>query len=201
MLELDMANRFVEQISAYTEYNVNIMNERGIIIASRDPSRIGTHHETAYKMLKEDTDIAEVTGNDSYFGVKNGVNLLVYDGKTPVGVVGVTGMPEKVRDIALIIKMAFENMIRYERKREILYSTRTIQESFFNALFIEESPERSKLEELARSLHFSASRIRIPILLAFSEQYDQNPPGGGYKCHYKQGGFDLAERQLARIDL
>ena len=118
MLNPDLASRFVEQISTYTDYNVNIMNEKGIIIASRDTGRIDSYHETAHKMIKSRQDMIAVTDNESYLGVKNGVNLLVYEGKTPVGVVGVTGVPEKVQEIALIIKMALESMLRYEQHRE-----------------------------------------------------------------------------------
>ena len=39
MIEPELARRFIEQVTQYTEYNINIMNEAGVIIASRDPKR------------------------------------------------------------------------------------------------------------------------------------------------------------------
>ena len=42
MIEPELARRFIEQVTQYTEYNINIMNESGVIIASRDPKRVGT---------------------------------------------------------------------------------------------------------------------------------------------------------------
>ena len=36
MIEAEFARKFIEQITQYTEYNINIMNENGIIIAGRD---------------------------------------------------------------------------------------------------------------------------------------------------------------------
>ena len=45
MIEPEMARRFIEQVTQYTEYNINIMDESGVIIASRDPKRVGTYHE------------------------------------------------------------------------------------------------------------------------------------------------------------
>ncbi|MFR3227950.1 MAG: sugar diacid recognition domain-containing protein, partial [Mediterraneibacter gnavus] len=36
-----LAEKLIEQVTKYTSYNVNIMNEQGVIIASRNPERIG----------------------------------------------------------------------------------------------------------------------------------------------------------------
>ena len=35
MLENSLAEKLIEQVTKYTSYNVNIMNEQGVIIASR----------------------------------------------------------------------------------------------------------------------------------------------------------------------
>lgn len=148
------------------------MNESGVIIASRDTGRIGSYHETAHQMIKSGQDMIAVKDSESYLGVKSGVNLLVYDGKKPVGVVGVTGDPEKVQEIALIIRMALESVLRYEQQREALYGTRTTQERFCACVFVEEDPEPEKLEELAISLDLGSRRIRVPILLSFPEGRD-----------------------------
>lgn len=37
MLEETLARKLIEHVTKYTTYNVNIMNEKGIIIASCDP--------------------------------------------------------------------------------------------------------------------------------------------------------------------
>ena len=47
MLENSLAEKLIEQVTKYTSYNVNIMNEQGVIIASRNPERIGKFHEVA----------------------------------------------------------------------------------------------------------------------------------------------------------
>lgn len=168
MLDPDLVSRVVERISTCTDYNINIMNESGVIIASRDTGRIGSYHEIAHQMIKSGQDMIAVKDSESYLGVKSGVNLLVYDGKKPVGVVGVTGDPEKVQEIALIIRMALESVLRYEQQREALYGTRTTQERFCACVY----PEPEKLEELAVSLDLGSRRIRVPILLSFPEGRD-----------------------------
>ena len=47
MIRPEMAQKFIDQITDYTEYNINIMDESGVIIASRSKDRIGTYHEAA----------------------------------------------------------------------------------------------------------------------------------------------------------
>lgn len=39
MISRDLARKFIEQVTQYTEFNVNIMDGDGTIIASRDPER------------------------------------------------------------------------------------------------------------------------------------------------------------------
>lgn len=44
MLDVSMAKKLIERVTEYTSYNVNIMNEDGVIIASR--IRSGWGHST-----------------------------------------------------------------------------------------------------------------------------------------------------------
>lgn len=168
MIHADFARKFVERIAHYTDYNINIMNEQGIIIASRNPERIGTFHETGYRMIRSNLEISSVSKGDALLGVQNGVNLLVHYGKKPIAVVGVTGEPDKVREIALIIKMSLETMVRYESQQELEISRITAHHRFYSQLFLEEAPAPRQLEQLAETLDFSPRHIRIPIVLRFA---------------------------------
>ena len=42
MIEPELARKFIERLTQYTEYNINIMQESRVIIASRDPTRVAT---------------------------------------------------------------------------------------------------------------------------------------------------------------
>lgn len=169
MLNNSVARRFIENLSLYTKYNVNVMNHEGIIIASVDSDRIGSFHETAYNMITHQQGSVEVNDDESYIGVKAGINLLVYDGQIPVGVVGVTGNPNEVRNIAYVIKMALESMLKYEHQQEKLYATRTTHDRFIYALYNEKDTDREKLEQLANNLKIKPQRIRIPVMLFFDK--------------------------------
>ena len=53
----------------------------------------------------------------SYPNVLPGINMVIATGGKREGVVGVTGAPEEVRPVALMVKMAFETMLKYERQQ------------------------------------------------------------------------------------
>jgi carbohydrate diacid regulator len=53
MIPKYLAMKFLESLTEKLGYNINIIDEKGIIIASSDKSREGTFHEAAYKLIKE----------------------------------------------------------------------------------------------------------------------------------------------------
>ena len=72
-----LAKRFLQKIGRYTDYNVNIMDVNGnIIAASRNVERIGTFHEVAYRMVEGNVESMVICKKNEYEGVKEGVNLL-----------------------------------------------------------------------------------------------------------------------------
>lgn len=46
-----LAGKLIERISNFTDYNVNIMDENGILVASRMKERIGSFHEVAFDII------------------------------------------------------------------------------------------------------------------------------------------------------
>lgn len=164
-LEPKLAERFVNQLVTYTKYNINIMNDKGIIIASRNKDRVGTFHEVAYEIISSRQEMAIADEEDSYRGgVQPGVNLLLQYNNDPIGVIGVTGKPEEVYEIALIIKMSVETMIHYEFQREQAIRKKSTQEMFLFSLLKEENPSHKKLKEYAEKLNYNEKRIRVPLL-------------------------------------
>ena len=77
MIEPEMARRFIEQVTQYTEYNINIMDERGVIIASRDPARVGTYHEVADRIIHGREDVLVIRDDKMFPGVLPGINMAV----------------------------------------------------------------------------------------------------------------------------
>lgn len=169
MIEADLAKKFIEQITQYTDYNINIMDERGYIIASRDPKRIGTFHEVAYLIVVGKEDIVETIGEHDYPGVRPGINMVInIDGKRE-GVVGITGDPEEIKPVALITKMSIEAMLKYEKQQAEMLRRQNRKERFISLLIHEEYPDPVVLRNVAHQLNYSEDMVRIPILCTMTD--------------------------------
>ena len=164
MIRPEMAKRLIDQITGYTDYNINIMDESGVIIASRDPGRVGTYHEAADRIIRGKDEIVVIEDDKTYPGVKPGINMaIMVDGKKE-GVVGVTGSPDSIREVAMVTRLAIEAMLKYERQQEKILLRQGRKENFFNLLTRVEDADPSELRAAARTLGYDESVIRVPIL-------------------------------------
>jgi len=114
ILEPALAQKFIEKTAKNLEYNINIMNDKGIIIASKDESRVGSFHEVASKMLNGTIDTGIVKEGQQFIGTKPGVNLFIDYKNKHVGVICVTGNPDNVKSFAELVKTSMEAMLEYE---------------------------------------------------------------------------------------
>ncbi len=150
----DIASLIVQDIKKITGYDINIMDEQGIIFASTDSARIGQHHEGAKIILAEKLDWLTVEKDASLNGARPGINLPIeVEGKV-VGIIGITGLPEKVSPLGAVIKRLTEIMVRDARQREngvILNEARRhfIENWLFDEMFDEqEMAMRGKLIDI-----------------------------------------------------
>lgn len=164
MLDKEFATKFIERVTRYTDFNVNIMDERGIIIASRDKKRIGQYHEIAYRLITGPEEMIDTTGM-SFPNVLPGINMIIATGGRREGVVGVTGDPEEVRPVALMVKMAFETMLKYEQQLEQQRIRENKKEHFIHLLTQVEHSDPEELRSYARDLGYPEESVRIPILV------------------------------------
>ena len=170
MISTELAKKFIEQVTQYTEFNVNIMNADGTIIASRDPSRIGQFHEVAHRILQGQESIVVTTDTRDYSTVLPGINMVIEANGVREGVVGVTGNPDEIRSVALIIKMAMETMLMYEYSQQELRLRRSRKERFIHQLIQVEHSNPAELRQMADELGYPEDVIRIPILVHTREQ-------------------------------
>lgn len=98
--------------------DINIMDERGIILASTNPSRSGTLHEGAARVMREKLSLLVVENDESGRGMQQGINLPIVSGGRPVGVIGITGPPSEVSLFGSIIKRMTELMIDNIRQND-----------------------------------------------------------------------------------
>lgn len=170
MLEVTMANSLIDQLSEYTSYNINIMNKDGIIIASRDKNRIGSFHEVAYKLIRSNSDIEYTYNDDEFLGVLSGANMLLKVNDEVVGVLGITGDPDDIKQVALVVKMAVEALIKYETIKEKAFRRQTSKERFIYMVTEQNDAEYKELRRFANELNYTENISRVPIIITFNSQ-------------------------------
>lgn len=110
-LSSKQAQQIVHEMEKIIEKNINIMNNDGIIIASKDAERIGTFHEGARNVIERGQTLI-IFPEDTLLGSKPGVNMPIYFHEELIGVIGITGHPNEVRDFAKIIQKMTEVMVK-----------------------------------------------------------------------------------------
>ena len=164
MIEEALAQKLIERVIESTSYNVNIMNENGIIIASGNPERVGTFHEAAYQITHSSQDVIFVENDKDYQGTYKGINMVIeIDGKRE-GVVGVSGNPDEIRPVANITKLAIEALLKYETQKLQSIRRQTKKERFIEMITTEQNADPNGLRKLAEELCYREDIIRIPIL-------------------------------------
>ena len=164
MIEAELARKFIEQVTQYTEYNINIMDETGVIIASRNPERVGTYHEVADRIIHGQKDVIVISDDSTYPGVLPGINMaIILDGRKE-GVVGVTGDPDKIRDVAMITRMAMEAMLKFEKQQEQIRLRRNMKEQLLSLLTQGQYADSSEIQGIARQLEYNEELVRVPVL-------------------------------------
>lgn len=94
---------------------INIMNTDGIIIASTESERIGTYHEGAGEAVRTGK-LVNIRKDqlDRYPGAKEGCNMPIHLDGSIIGVVGIYGEPEEIRDVAHLLEVYAEKYYQME---------------------------------------------------------------------------------------
>lgn len=145
VLSKELAEDIVNRTMQVVNYNINIMNEQGIIIASGDKSRIGTIHEGAIIAIQRKAEFKiDEKQSKQLSGVHNGTNLVIEFQNRVVGVIGITGKPKEVLGYGKLVKMTAEMMIEQAYvMREIEWNNRIKEEMMMT--IINNKQESSRL--------------------------------------------------------
>lgn len=111
-----LAQDFVEATSLLVGgRTINIMDRQGIIIASTETERVSTYHQGAAEVIA--TGKAVLIHRDDlnqYPGAKEGYNMPIFLEGDLIGVVGIFGEEDEVRDIANLLKVYVTQFFRQQ---------------------------------------------------------------------------------------
>ena len=141
MIHRKTAQQIVDTVKDVCGYDINFINESGLVIASTDPARIGMIHEGG-KQVIERGETLEVNQDDLLPGTKKGVNIPVFRGGVLAAVIGISGDPEKVRVFA---HLAERITLLILREQELGARARSVAEkkNYLLDLLLEKGAEKS----------------------------------------------------------
>lgn len=154
----DIVNRVMEVIP----YNVNIMNKEGVIIASGDKSRLNKIHSGALLVLNKDESVEIFKNTDKE---KEGINLPIKFFKETIGVIGVTGNPDDIRQFGELVKITAELLVNKHFTFSKKKALEIHRNKFFYELTLCEHEYNAEIRRESEELGIDLDISRIAIIV------------------------------------
>lgn len=169
LLERQLAQQIVDRTMEITDNNINVMNQFGVIIGSGDKNRISKIHDGALLALHrgETVEVTEASSK-ALKGVKSGINLILKKSEQIIGVIGITGDPNKIRNYAKLVKMTAEMIIEQVNLTEQLQWDRRHREEFISA-WITGNIKQNELLDWGKRLDINISFPRVAAIIRFRD--------------------------------
>ncbi|WP_316675304.1 sugar diacid recognition domain-containing protein [uncultured Tolumonas sp.] len=163
-LDSHLARMIVEKTMSVIDFNVNIMDEFGIIIWSGDLERIGQRHEGALLVLSQQR-IVNIDENSlkTLKGVKPGVNIPLWVGNEIVGVLGLTGNPEQLHHYGALVAKIAEMIIEQARMQQSFEQNSRLREELALSL-IRNRTYSNNIVDLSNTLDIDLKKHRLVII-------------------------------------
>lgn len=168
MISQVFAQNFICKIERSLEIKVNVFNEKGIIIASSSPERVGSFHSAAFHIIQNNLPVTVIEkAAPDQIGVQPGVNYLLKCGGAIIGAIGVSGELSEIKLVAKTIKLTFEVMYEYEHQKQLDNTSRHILTEFSRLLLLESPQNAYKIAKAAENHGFRDDFPRIPVCIVF----------------------------------
>lgn len=149
------AQDIVDKMMRDIPYNINIMNDKGVIVGSGKKERVGTVHRGAVKALSTGK-MVEVWEDGRY--EKKGTNEPIVIGDELVGVIGITGNPDEVRPFCNLVRTTVSLLIEQKTALEHQAHEANRKKAFLEMLLAHQGAYSQKLKK-------EAAAYKIDLLL------------------------------------
>ncbi|TFW31958.1 sugar diacid recognition domain-containing protein [Massilia horti] len=172
MLNTGLAQEIVTRTMRIIPFNVNVMDAKGVILASGDPGRVGQLHDGALLALakKQPVEI-DAASTRHLHGAKAGVNLPLAVNGQIVGALGLSGEPDQVRQFGQLVQLTAEMILEQASLTSELQHDSRYREAFLLNLLRCEASQRAELEAWGQRLGMDFTRTQVVFLLEL--QVDQ----------------------------
>ena len=113
LFDKNMALNIIKELQPIINFDINLIGNDGIIIASTDSNREGTLHSGAIKLAKDNLNQLIIYNDYEYEGCKKGINLPIVIDDRRIAIVGITGNPTDAIKYGNIVKKMTEMLVQY----------------------------------------------------------------------------------------
>jgi len=165
------ARNLIHEISSVIDYDINIMNEKGAIIASTDPDRKGQFHEAAYRIINNDLTELLVYYDEEYDGCKKGINFPIINEGEIIGAIGITGEVDETIGYGKLIKKFAEILMHDLANLERQNRTEQSKFLFVNEWLSGEIQQESEIQRRIKKYNFTLNAsYQIAIIKNLSKK-------------------------------
>ncbi|WP_160689714.1 sugar diacid recognition domain-containing protein [Clostridium sp. C2-6-12] len=162
VLSKAIAQKIVYDMMDVIPYNINVMDEKGIIIGSGDIKRIGHYHKGARKAINTQ-QINEVYEENEK--MKPGVNEPIIVNGEVIGVIGITGHPDEVRRFSKLVRVTAVLLIEQSKIDEEIQNEKLNTQKFYNELAHRKTEYDNKFHERAKNYGIDLTKKSQVILV------------------------------------
>lgn len=173
-ITVSIANHIIERTIKILHRDINVMDSHGRIIGSSDAKRIGDLHEGAllvinnHRVIEIDNTLAE-----QLKGVKPGINLpIIFEDKI-IGVVGVSGTPEEVRNYGEMVKMTAELIVEQAALMSQIQWNKRHKEELVLQLITDLKINKNQILSIAEHLDLNLAIPRVAAIIKVVQKNNQ----------------------------
>ncbi|MFD1606963.1 CdaR family transcriptional regulator [Oceanobacillus luteolus] len=163
---VQIAQKVVDAVSEILPFPISLSDEKGYIIGSTLPDRIGRQHPPSIEVLHKNQMIEYDEANiiDIHNVLPGVATPLVLDNKT-LGVLGIIGPPVQVKPYANLVKkyveMTWQETIQKQTKE---FRTKTL-ETFAQYILLNDNVNKEKIKQYSSLFHLDYDVKRYCILI------------------------------------
>lgn len=165
-LNTTIARQIVARTMKIIKHSVNVMDCHGRIIGSGDPQRLNQYHDGAILALNNHhiIEIDQATSQQLQ-GVKPGINLPIMFQQQAIGVVGISGDPDDVRNYGELVKMTAELIVEQAALMTQVEWHKRHREELVMQLINNDNLDDMQLNTIAERLEIELEQPRIATVI------------------------------------
>ncbi|MTT31814.1 transcriptional regulator [Terrilactibacillus sp. BCM23-1] len=175
MLLKDIAQNIVESTSEIIGHPITLIDDEGFIIGSTDRKRIGSFHDKTFHFMESsDMIFCEEEESSRLDNVLPGVVTPIFFNNHKIGVLGITGEPNKVKKYTLLVKSHVEMLCHELFKQEVMTLESKMLDTLVQYLLhFDNESDIKQIHLYAQMLGYDLNTPRVCLIIDINMQHSK----------------------------